>query len=286
MSCLMSSAQEEIIIEKSNAWFRLDFREFWAYRDLLLLLVRRDFVAQYRQTILGPLWSIVQPLMTTLVFTVVFNRFAKVPTDGSPAILFYLLGLTVWNFFHRNLMTASSTLQVNSRVFGKIYFPRLVMPVASGIGSLIPFTIQFAMFLVFMGVAIAKGAIAAPDPAMVLLAPVYLLFATCSSLGAGLLMAALTAKYRDLAHALTFIAQFWMYVTPVIYPVSIVSKPFRWVYLLNPMTVPVEGFRWIFLEGIQPSLISHGVSLAISVLLLIVGLSVFDRVQRSYVDTV
>lgn len=281
----MREAYREVILRRSTAWFRIDWAELWAYRDLLYLLVRRDFLSQYRQTLLGPAWSVVQPLVTTLVFTVVFGKFAGVPTEGVPPVLFYLCGVAVWSYFSRTFSTTASVLQVNAKLFGKIYFPRLIMPVATCIGGVIPFVIQFGTFAVALFWYWSRGGVALPGLGA-FGAVLWLLQISFAGLGAGLLFAGLTAKYRDLSHALSFVAQVWMYATPVIYPLSVVSKRWLWVYQINPLSAPVEGFRHLFLGTPMPTLAAVGVSVCSTAALFLLGLGVFGRVERSYIDTV
>lgn len=281
-------ADNETVIRPSTAWFNVDLPGLWRYRDLLWVLVHRDFVAKYKQTVLGPLWFIIQPLLTTLVFAVVFGRIANIPTDGTPPFLFYLTGLLGWNFFANTFTGTSNTLAGNAGMFGKVYFPRLVVPLSTVISGFIALGVQVATFLpiwAWYRFATPGGAVP-PLSWPVLLFPAVLLQIAILSLGCGLWMSALTAKYRDFAFLSGFIVQLWMYATPIIYPLSAVPARWRWVAALNPMTVPVDVMKAMFLGrgSVEPAHVL--LSVAVTLAILFGGLAVFGKVERTFVDTV
>ena len=239
----------EIVIEPSRGWLKVKWDELWEYRDLLVMLVQRDFISRYKQTLLGPLWHILQPVVMTLVFAVIFGRIAGIPTDGIPVPLFYLCGLLAWNYFAQNVTTGASTFINNAGIFGKVYFPRLVVPLAIVISNLVAFAFQLIPFAIFFAYFRLTGD-HAPNVHLtwrLLLLPLPLLQLAMLSLGVSLLLAASTAKYRDLIHLNQFIIQLWMFATPIIYPISKVPEAWRWIVWANPMSVPVESFRYLLL---------------------------------------
>lgn len=272
-------------ISPQRALLELNVKEIWDYKDLILLFVKRTFVSQYKQTILGPAWAIIQPLLTTLVFTVVFGGIAGLPTDGIPSFLFYMSGTICWNYFSTNLTVTSTTFVSNAAIFGKVYFPRLVIPISTVIINLISFSIQLCMFLAFWIVYIINGYSIHPN-GYVLLLPLLLIQMAMLSLGVGIIVSALTTKYRDLAMLVSFGVQLWMYATPVAY--SSVLIPEKWIglYMLNPMTPIIETFRYGFLGAgtidFKYSLISWGVTL----LVLFIGVVLFNKVEKTFMDTV
>lgn len=277
----------ELVLEPDTSWISLELKGIWQYRDLLWLLVWRDFVAKYKQTILGPLWFIIQPLLMTLVFTVIFGQLAKLSTDGLPPLLFYLCGQLGWNYFAQNFTANSATLVTNASLFSKVYFPRLVVPLATLNSNLLAFAIQavtfFAFFFYFKyGLGIHQLGL---DWKLVLL-PLLLVQTAAFSLGVSLLMSALTAKYRDLTHLSPLIIQIWMYATPVIYPLSKVPVKWRWLTALNPMASIVECFRLILLGTGTVSQSAVLISILITVLALGAGLLLFGKVEKTFVDTV
>jgi lipopolysaccharide transport system permease protein len=281
-------ANYELVIRPTRGWFHLNLGDLWRYRDLLFLLVHRDFVAKYKQTILGPAWFILQPLLTTLVFTVIFGKVAKIPTDGLPLVLFYLAGLLGWSYFAQTFQTTSGTLIANAHLFGKVYFPRLVVPLSAVISNLLAFSLQLGTFLCFWGYYkffTVAGAAFGFSSAIVWL-PLLMVQLAALSLGVGLWLSALTAKYRDFVHVSGFIIQIWMYATPVIYPLSQIPEKWRWLAVLNPMTMPVEAMKYMFLgQGIViPTYLA--VSLGMTGLLLLTGVLIFNKVERTFVDTV
>jgi homopolymeric O-antigen transport system permease protein len=273
------------VLRRRSGWFDLHLKDLWAYRDLILLFVRRDFVAIYKQTILGPAWFLLQPLFSTFIFTVIFGMIAGISTDGAPGTLFYMSGIVTWNYFAECLTRTSDTFVVNAGIFGKVYFPRLTVPLSVVIINLITFAIQFALFLVILVFFLAKGADVHPNRWM-LLTPLLLLQMGALGLGLGILISSLTTKYRDLKFVLGFGVQLWMYATPIVYPISQVPEKWRLLFALNPMTAIVETFRHAFLGTGRVSLPQLGVSAAVTVLLLICGIVTFSRVEKTFMDNV
>jgi lipopolysaccharide transport system permease protein len=280
-------AHYEVRIRPSQSWLNLDIRGLIEFRDLLFLLVRRDFVIKYKQTILGPFWFFLQPLLTTVVFTVIFNRVGRLPTDGLPPMLFYLGGLTIWSYFSQNLNATSNTLGNNAYLFEKVYFPRLIIPLATTCSNLFAFAIQLASMIGFMIFFKFQGASFDPKVGEALLVvPLLILQTGVLSLGIGLCCSALTAKYRDLVHLIAFILQAWLYATPIIYPASNIPIQYRWLILANPVAPIVENFRNVLLGTSSITLLETGSSAVISLLVLAAGLLLFRRAERTFVDSV
>jgi lipopolysaccharide transport system permease protein len=277
----------EILIAPTRGFHFVPWREIVAYRDLLWLLVWRDFATRYKQTILGPLWHVFQPLLTTLIFTVVFSHIAELSTDGLPPTLFYLSGLLAWNYFAQTLNSTSGTLVNNAGLFGKVYFPRLIVPLAGALSNLVSFAIQFVMFLGVLGLYRAShpGAPVGLRWEAIFL-PLLLLQLGALSLGVGLWLTALTAKFRDFSVLAGFIVQLWMYVTPLIYPLAQVPPHWRLVAAANPVAVPVESFRYVLLGTGSINATLFAVSLAVTLVALISGLLVFQRVEKTFVDVI
>src|SRR5581483_4987680 len=219
-----------------------DLRGIWQYRDLVMLFVRRDTVANYKQSLLGPLWFVIQPLTTTLVFTIVFGAVLSIPTDGLPPFLFYFAGTLCWQYFGTNLTRTSDTLALNAGPYSQVYFPRLVTPISVVIGNLVVFGIQFTVFVAVLCLFMLRGSPVRPDPFVVLL-PLLLLQIAAFGLGTGLIISTLTTRYRDLNYMLGYIMQLWMYATPIVYPLSQVSENWLWLLYLNPMAAVVQMFR-------------------------------------------
>ena len=278
----------EVVIEPSRGRPRLDWREMWEYRDLLVLLVRRDFLAKYKQTLLGPAWFIVQPLLTTLMFVIVFSHIAQISTDGIPAPLFYLCGLLAWNYFAQNVAAGATTFTTNAHLFTKVYFPRLIVPSASTISNLASFALQlvpFAAFLLYYKLFPGEGATVQMGW-RVLWAPLLLVQTSLFSFGVSLWLSAASAKYRDLAHLNQFLVQLWMFATPVIYPLSKVPARLHWLMWLNPMAPVVETFRVVILgRGTVPA-DSLAFSVAVTLAVLVSGIVIFQRMERSAVDSI
>jgi lipopolysaccharide transport system permease protein len=275
----------DLILRPQRSWWDLRLGDLWRYRDLIGLFVWRDFVAYYKQTILGPLWYLIQPILTTVVFTVIFGNIAKLPTDGLPAFLFYLSGNTVWSYFSTCLVSTSNTFATNAGVFGKVYFPRLVVPVSVVISNLISFGIRLGVFLAFLLFFMASGS-AVQITIWALALPVLLLIMAGMGLGLGMIISSLTTKYRDLQQLVSFGVQLLMYATPVIYPLSTVQGAMRWVILANPMTPVVEIFRLGFLGTSSVDPLSLVYSAGFTLVVILLGLLVFNHVETTFMDTV
>src|SRR6476620_3609570 len=282
-----SAAKEwDMVIRPKIGWLDLHLADLWRYRDLTAMFVWRDFVAQYKQTILGPLWNILQPLFTTLIFTVVFGKMAKLPTDGVPPLLFYLAGVTCWSYFADCVSRTSATFIGNAAIFGKVYFPRLSVPLSHVISSMIKFAIQFALFLTFLIFYWMEGTAVQPSAAIAL-TPLLLLLMAGLSLGAGIIVSALTTRYRDLQQLVVFGVQLMMYATPVVYPLSMIGGgSFRWLILANPMTPIVETFRYAYLGSGTLDAVYLCYSAGFTAVVLLVGIVLFNHVERTFMDTV
>jgi lipopolysaccharide transport system permease protein len=284
----MNPPVTRVTLRPNQAWLQVDWRGIVQYSDLLSELVQRDFTAKYKQTLLGPLWSIINPLLTTLVFTLLFGRVMRVSPDGLPPLLFYLCSLLGWTYFANVLGATGNSLINNARIFSKVYFPRLIPPISVTISNLVGFFIQFLFFCCayfYYKYFTEIGAHLSMGPA-VFLFPVLIVHMAMLGLGVGLIISSLTAKYRDLNHLTVILVQLWMYVTPVIYPLSKIPPSWRWVSELNPMTAVVEALRHAFLNVGQFSWAGYGQSLAMSILILFIGVIFYQRIARTFVDTV
>lgn len=275
----------DLIIQPQRRLLDLRLAELWRYRDLVILFVRRDFVSVYKQTILGPLWYLIQPLLTTIIFTIVFGNIAGLPTDGLPEFLFYMSGTVIWSYFAECLNKTSVTFVQNANLFGKVYFPRLAVPVSILFSNLITFTIQFAFFLLFMGYFALRGAAIRPN-VWILFTPVLLLMMAGLGFGFGIIISSLTTKYRDLRFLVSFGVQLLMYATPVIYPVSAIPGQFRLFILANPMTPIVETFRYAFLGAGIIDAYHLLYSFGFMVMVVFIGVVIFNRVEQTFMDTV
>ena len=275
----------DISIQPHTGWFELNLTDLWKYRDLLFLFVKRDFVTLYKQTILGPLWYIIQPLFTTLVFTVIFGKIAKIPTDNLPPFLFYLAGNIVWSFFTACLTKTSNTFIANAGIFGKVYFPRLILPISAIIISFIQFLIQFSLFLGFLFYFSIKGAPISPS-LWVLTLPLLLLQMGLLGLGTGILISSLTTKYRDLQFAMNFFVQLWMYATPIVYPLKQIPEKYRILCVLNPMAPIVESFRFAFLGVGTLRPYYHVIGWTVTLSILALGMILFTRIEKTFMDTI
>lgn len=275
------------VIKPKNKLLSVDFKEIWQYRDLWSLFVKRDIITQYKQTILGPLWYVIQPLMTTIMYMVVFGGIAQISTDGLPQPLFYLAGICMWQYFADCLNKTSATFTANAAIFGKVYFPRLIVPLSTVTSNLVRFAIQFMLFVVvylyyalFTDVTIHTNLYA-------LLLPLLVIMLAGLALGFGILFSSMTTKYRDLTLLLTFFVQLWMYATPVIYPLStITNEKLRLLMSLNPLTPIVEAFKFGMLGVGEFSWLGLGYSFLFMACLLAMGIVIFNKVQRSFMDTV
>ena len=275
----------DLVIERRSSLFDLKLSEVWLYRDLLLMFVKRDFVSFYKQTILGPLWFFIQPLFTTIIFTFVFGNLAGLSTDGLPQPLFYLAGITAWNYFADCITKTSTVFKDNANIFGKVYFPRLIMPLSIVTSNLVRFGVQMLLFLAVMAYFAAVGAEFRITSA-ILLFPVLILMMAFLGLGLGLIITAMTTKYRDLSFLVTFGVQLLMYMTTVIYPLSAAPVKYRRLIGLNPMTGIIEAFRYAFLGKGEFSAWILGYSAAVTLTILILGLALFNKTERNFVDTV
>ncbi len=274
-----------LVIRPQRNLFDLRLGELWKYRDLTGLFVRRDFVSVYKQTILGPLWYLIQPILTTITFTVIFGRIARLPTDGLPQFLFYMSGTVVWTYFAECLNKTSNTFITNSQLFGKVYFPRLSVPISILFSNLVAFVIQFLLFLCFMLYFWASGAAIRPN-LWVLLTPLLILMMAGLGLGFGIIVSSLTTRYRDLRFLVTFGVQLWMYATPVIYPVSSIPERYRILIQANPITPLVEAFRYAFLGAGAPNLLNLLYSGGFMLVVLTIGILLFNRIEATFMDTV
>jgi lipopolysaccharide transport system permease protein len=275
----------DLIIRPKSGWFDLHLSDLWRYRDLTMLFVWRDFVAQYKQTILGPLWYLIQPLFSTIVFTVVFGRVAKIPTDGLPQFLFYMAGVTCWSYFAECLTRTSGTFITNAGLFGKVYFPRLTVPLSIVISNILKFGIQFLFFIGFLAYFMINGAHIRPNY-WAFLMPYLLLLMAGLGLGAGIIISALTTKYRDLQQLVTFGVQLLMYATPVVYPLSEVPDKYKWLAIANPMAPIIEAFRYAFLGSGSFNVTYLLYSTVTTLILLLLGVILFNRVEKTFMDIV
>jgi lipopolysaccharide transport system permease protein len=275
------------VIKPKDKLLSVDFREIWRYRDLMMLFVKRNIITQYKQTILGPLWFLIQPMMTTIMYMVVFGGIAKISTDGLPQPLFYLAGICFWQYFSDCLTKTSNTFVNNASIFGKVYFPRLVSPLSDVISNLVRFAIQFGLFLcVYLYYVVFTDVHVCPN-LYALLFPLLVLMLAGLALGFGILFSSMTTKYRDLQLLLSFFVSLWMYATPVIYPLSTITNPkVLFVMQLNPLTGILEFFKYGFLGVGCHDRWMLGYSFAFMVVLMAIGIVVFNKVQRSFMDTV
>lgn len=275
------------VIKPKNKLLSVDFKEIWQYRDLWSLFVKRDIITQYKQTILGPLWYVIQPLMTTIMYMVVFGGIAQISTDGLPQPLFYLAGICMWQYFADCLNKTSATFTANAAIFGKVYFPRLIVPLSTVTSNLVRFVIQFLLFaVVYVYYALFTDVVLHTNWYALLL-PVLVIMLAGLALGFGILFSSMTTKYRDLTLLLTFFVQLWMYATPVIYPLSnITNEKLRLLMSLNPLTPIVEAFKYGMLGVGEFSWLGLGYSFLFMTCLLGLGIVIFNKVQRSFMDTV
>jgi len=274
------------IIKPKDKLFSVDFKEIWQYRDLLSMFVKRDIVTQYKQTILGPTWYIIQPALTTIMYMVVFGGIAKISTDGLPQPLFYLAGIVLWQYFSDCLNKTSNTFIANQGIFGKVYFPRLIVPLSTVVSNLVRMGIQFLLFVAVYVYYFVVGFQVMPNY-YALLFPILILIIAGLSLGFGIIISSMTTKYRDLSILFSFIVQLWMYATPVIYPLStITNEKLKLMMILNPLTPVFEAFKYGMLGVGEFSWWQLGYSFGFMIVLLLIGIVIFNKVQRSFMDTV
>jgi len=277
-------------IRPKTGWFDINLKEMWSYRDLIWMLVKRDFTLIYKQTILGPAWVVIQPLLTTLIFTVIFGNVAGLPTDGMPKFMFYMGGNIAWHYFANCLTNTANTFIANRQLFGKVYFPRLCMPISIVISQLINFGVQFILFagfVVYYG--LQPGSSVNPNLELILLTPLMLLQLGMLGLGFGIIVSSMTTKYRDLSLLVSFGVHLWMYATPVAYPASMIADKYPallGVYMLNPMTPLIELFRSAYLGSPCYYLNYYWLSIAVTVVVFVLGVILFSRVEKTFMDTV
>jgi lipopolysaccharide transport system permease protein len=286
MNTITENEQEwESEIKSESSLFSINLKEVWQYRDLLIMLVKRDYISFYKQTILGPIWFFVQPILTMIIYVILFSQIAKLSTDGTPAIPFYLSGITIWNYFSESLTKTSGVFKDNAHVFGKVYFPRLIMPLSIVVSGLMKFGIQFALFVaVVLYYTFVNGSI---HPNLWILAtPFLLLLMAAFSLGLGMIFSSLTTKYKDLVFLLTFGIQLFMYATPVVYSINSVPGQYRWIVNANPLTGIFQCFRYGYLGSGTFDPTSLLVSAGIIVFMLALGILIFNKVEKGFMDTV
>lgn len=282
----MTTNQEySFVIKPKRSLWEINFKEIWQYRDLLMLLVKRDFISVYKQTILGPIWFFIQPLLMTVTFTIIFGEVAKIETGTVPRVLFYLTGITFWNYFSSCLTATSNTFVTNASVFGKVYFPRLIVPLSVVISNLMKLIIQFVLLIIIWVYYISTTDVVHPQTE-ILFVPIALLLFALMGLGFGLIFSALTTKYRDLTFLIAFGVQLLMYGSAVIYPVSIVAPEKQWILFLNPLIPLMEIIKFGFLGQGVVSWPFIGYSILFTLLVLSAGVVVFNKVEKGFIDTV
>ena len=279
------SEQFDTVITSHRGWLDINLRELWRYRDLILMFVKRTFIAAYKQTVLGPSWAIIQPLLTTVVYTVVFGNLAKLPTDGIPPFLFYMCGNLAWGYFSGCLTQTSHTFTAHAGIMGKVYFPRLVMPIASVLSNLIKFGIQLLFFIGFLGYYSWLNH-TAYFSWRILYMPLLLLNMALLGLGCGVIISSLTTKYRDLSMLVGFGLHLWMYGTPVVYSIEMVPAKWRTLYLCNPMTIVLESFRSMFFGANNLTPNDIALNWGITLFIALCGILLFNRVEKTFMDTV
>lgn len=280
----MKEEDWDLVIKPERSLLAFDFQGLCRYRDLVILFVRRDFVSQFKQTLLGPLWFFIQPIFTTIIFTVVFGKVAQISTDDIPQPLFYMSGILIWNYFADCLTKSSETFRSNQNLFGKVYFPRLVVPLSIVTSNLLKLGVQLFLFLgLYAYYLFTTGPMAT---VWIVLFPLLILFVAMQGLGLGLVISAMTTKYRDLKFLVQFGVQLAMYATPIVYPVSMLPEDKRWLILLNPMSSFIEFFKFsVFGEG-YVTILGMTYSVVMTVLLLFFGVMVFNKVEKGFIDTV
>lgn len=275
-----------LVIRPQSSLLDLQLKGVWQYRDLLVLFVRRDFVTFYKQTVLGPLWFFIQPILTTIIFTFIFGRVANISTGGIPHVLFYLSGIVLWNYFAECVNKTSGTFIQNASIFGKVYFPRLIVPLSVVISNIIRFGVQFLLFVFIWLYYMFVSDVHIEVTWAIALLPLQLLVMAILGLGIGLIISSLTVKYRDLTFLITFAIQLAMYASPVVYQLETLPKRYRWIVAANPMSGIIESFRFGFLGQGSFNIELFIYSICIAGLFLVVGLIMFNRIQRSFMDTV
>ena len=275
----------DLTINPHSKWYDLRIKEIFKYKDLLFLFVKRDFVSIYKQTILGPLWFFLQPIITAITFTVIFGNLAKISTDGLPQILFYMAGITLWNYFADTLTKTSDTFSSNANIFGKVYFPRMIVPLSVVVSNLIKLAIQFLLFLGIWIYYLIQSDLIHPNKMLVLI-PFLIILIGFMALSFGIIISSLTNKYRDLKFLVTFGIQLMMYASPIVYPLSIVPEKYKWIIVANPVTSIIETFKYAFLGVGEFSWLYLVYSTLFTIILFMIGLVIFHRVEKSFMDTV
>ncbi|MEO6902169.1 MAG: ABC transporter permease [Bacteroidia bacterium] len=275
----------DLVIKPKNSLFSFDIKGLWKYRDLLFLFVRRDFISTYKQTILGPIWFLIQPILTTATFFVIFGNIAKIPTDGIPPILFYMSGIVMWTYFADCLTKTSETFTANTHIFGKVYFPRLIVPLSLVVSSLVKLGIQLVLFAAVWLFFYAKGANIVMNTTVIWL-PFLLLLMAGYGLAFGIIISSLTTKYRDFKFLVGFGVQLLMYASPVVYPLSSVPEKYKWILLMNPMTSIIETFKYSFLGVGEYNPIYLLNSFVVLIIVLLISIILFNKVEKSFMDTV
>ena len=275
----------DLTIKPQTHWYDLRIKEIFKYKDLLFLFVKRDFISIYKQTILGPLWFFIQPIITAITFTVIFGSLAKISTDGLPQILFYMCGITLWNYFADTLTKTADTFSSNVNIFGKVYFPRMIVPLSVVVSNLIKLGIQFLLFLCIWIYYLIQTDLIHPNKMLVLI-PYLIILIGFMALSFGIIISSLTTKYRDLKFLVTFGIQLMMYASPIVYPLSIVPEKYKWIIVANPVTSIIESFKYAFLGVGEFSWFYLGYSTLFTIMLFMIGLVIFHRVEKSFMDTV
>ncbi|MFL2983125.1 MAG: ABC transporter permease [Candidatus Neomarinimicrobiota bacterium] len=277
----------DMIISPSRGWLDINVKEILIYKDLLFLFVKRDFTTFYKQTILGPLWFFIQPLISTIVFSIIFNRVAKIPTDEIPPNLFYMSGIIAWNYFSNCLTATSNTFTTNSGLFGKVYFPRIILPLSKVISGLATFLVQLIMFLIFYLYYLnADNQNINPSFNILFLVPIMIVQMAMLGQGLGMIISSLTIKYRDLSYLVTFGTQLLMYASPIVYPLSVVPEKYKIFIMANPMTPIIEGFRQAFMGSGHLEFDMFIYSIMICLFIFLFGFLVFNKIEKSFIDTV
>ena len=279
-----TAEQWDSVIESRHSLFDINLKELWHYRDLLVLFVRRDFVTVYKQTILGPLWFFIQPLLTTITFTIIFGNVAQLSTDGAPKIVFYMAGITLWGYFSTCLTTVSGVFNANAGIFGKVYFPRLIMPLTIVISNLMKFGVQFLLFICFVIYFTLQNQIQPNN--WIMLTPLIIVLMALISMGIGLILSSMTTKYKDLNQLIAFGVQLFMYATPVIYPSSSVPVDYQWVVELNPLVGLFDYMRFAYLGVGEFTILDLVYPSIFSIVILVIGVLVFNKTQKTFMDTV
>ena len=273
------------VLKPKNKWLDINLKELFTYKDLILLFVKRNYVTKYKQTILGPLWMVISPLLTTLMHALVFGGIAGISTDGTPQLAFYMAGNVVWAYFASCVNQTSNTFVANAGVFGKVYFPRMVVPISTVLTGMLDFLIQFVLFIIILLIYRLTGAQIALSP-WVLVTPLLVLELALLGMGVGVIVSSLTTKYRDLTILVAFGVQLWMYASPVVYSINQIPDKYQFIYLLNPVAPIITMFRYAFLGSGYLPMLSWGISWVTTLLVVGIGIVLFSRIEKTFMDTV